>query len=218
MVQIGFSSLGLADIKKVIKGEEVVISDTSKNKVEESFTFLKDFSKNKIIYGINTGFGPMAQYRIDESEQKELQYNLIRSHASGFGNSLEPEYVKASMLARLNTLSLGYSGVSPSAIEVLTKLINNDISPLIFEHGGVGASGDLVQLAHLALVMIGEGQVQYKGEIRPTEEVFSELNISPMQITLREGLAVMNGTSVMTGIGIVNSIYAQRAIDWSIMA
>src|SRR5690606_1050872 len=119
---------------------------------------------------------------------------------------------------RLNTLSLGFSGVNQSAIDVLTNLINHDIYPLIFEHGGVGASGDLVQLAHLALVMIGEGKVKYKEEVKPTAEVFAALDIAPMKVALREGLAVMNGTSVMTGIGMVNAIYAKRAVEWSIAA
>ncbi|ELR71298.1 Histidine ammonia-lyase [Fulvivirga imtechensis AK7] len=219
MVRIGFASLELADFERVIFGREPLeIEKSTFERVNKSFNFLQEFSKDKIIYGINTGFGPMAQYRIEESEQKTLQYNLIRSHASGFGSHLSSSYVKASMIARLNTLSLGYSGVNDSAISVLRDLINNDITPLIFEHGGVGASGDLVQLAHLALVMIGEGQVEYKGEVKPTTEVFGQLGIQPMRVSLREGLAVMNGTSVMTGIGIINSIYAKRAVEWSLMA
>src|SRR5690606_33929321 len=218
MIQIDFASLELADIEKVIFGDDVEISDISKRRVDDSFDFLKDFSKNKIIYGINTGFGPMAQYKIEEEEQIALQYNLIRSHASGSGEPLDDIYVRASMLARLNTLSLGYSGVNRSALEVLIQLINHEVTPLIFEHGGVGARGDLVQLAHLALVMIGEGQVKYQGKFAPTKHVFQKLGIKPMEIKIREGLAVMNGTSVMTGIGIVNTHYAQKAIEWSIMA
>lgn len=218
MVKIGFGSLELADIEKVLLGEGVKVSGAARDRVEESYVFLKEFSKNKLIYGINTGFGPMAPYRIEESEQKQLQYNLIRSHSSGFGQPLSASYVKASMLARLNTLSLGYSGINKSVLDVLENLLNHHITPLIYEHGGVGASGDLVQLAHLALVMIGEGEVEHNGIVRPTEEVFQELGIKPMQVSLREGLAVMNGTSVMTGIGLINSIYAKRAIEWSLLA
>ncbi|MCX2745383.1 aromatic amino acid ammonia-lyase [Mangrovivirga sp. M17] len=217
MVEIGYSSLNLEGINDIVfKGKKIVLSDELIEKVEESYKFLTDFSKDKVIYGINTGFGPMAQYKIEEKDQLDLQYNLIRSHSSGFGKPISPQDVKASMIARMNTLSLGYSGVHLSAVTILKEFINNDITPLIFEHGGVGASGDLVQLAHLALVMIGEGKVFYKGELRPTAEVLKELDIEPMKVHLREGLAIMNGTSVMTGIGIVNSIYAQRAIEWSI--
>jgi len=219
MIQLNLNDLKLSDIQKLVfEGEKLIVDPAVSKRVHESFEFLQDFSKGKVIYGINTGFGPMAQYKIEEEEQQELQYNLIRSHASGSGPRLSPAYVKASMIARLNTLSLGYSGVNESAINVLRDLMNHDVTPVIFEHGGVGASGDLVQLAHLGLVMIGEGEVEYKGEIKPTADVFKELNIEPMKVTLREGLAVMNGTSVMTGIGIINSVYAKRALEWSTMA
>ncbi|RAJ25725.1 histidine ammonia-lyase [Gelidibacter algens] len=186
--------------------------------VEESFEFLKLFSENKIIYGVNTGFGPMAQYKIEDSERIQLQYNLIRSHASGTGNPIPPLYVKAAMLARLNTLCLGNSGVHKSVIELMVQLINKNITPIIYEHGGVGASGDLVQLAHLALVMIGEGEVMYHGEKQPTEYVFKKENLRPISIELREGLALMNGTSVMTGVGIVNAIFTRKLLNWMITA
>ncbi|HBK71984.1 MAG TPA: histidine ammonia-lyase, partial [Flavobacteriaceae bacterium] len=116
--------------------------------------------------------------------------------------------------ARLNTLSLGNSGVHVSVVKLMAELINRDITPLIYEHGGVGASGDLVQLAHLALVLIGEGEVFYKGEKKPTQEVFELENLKPINVELREGLALMNGTSVMTGIGIVNVIYTERLLNW----
>lgn len=192
------------------------MDETVLNRISKSFEFLKEFSENKIIYGVNTGFGPMAQYRIKDKDREQLQYNLIRSHAAGMGKPMEPLYVKALMLARLNTLALGRSGIHPDAVQTMQHLINNDITPVIYEHGGVGASGDLIQLAHLALVLIGEGEVFYKGKRRNTPEVFGELNISPVQVKLREGLALMNGTSAMTGIGIVNVIYAQRLLNWSI--
>lgn len=209
--------LGIDEFYKVIfKKEPISVADKVFETVEESFEFLKEFSKNKVIYGVNTGFGPMAQYKIKDSEGKKLQYNLIRSHASGSGNPIAPKYVKAAMLARLNTLSLGHSGVHRSVIEVMTSLINKDIIPLIYEHGGVGASGDLVQLAHLALILIGEGEVFYKGDLKPTKEVFKLEGISPISVEIREGLALINGTSVMTGIGVVNTIYTRRLLEWMI--
>ncbi|MCX2678323.1 aromatic amino acid ammonia-lyase [Galbibacter sp. EGI 63066] len=209
--------LDVEDFYKVLFQQETIRVDENVFKIiDESHTFLKDFSENKVIYGVNTGFGPMAQYKIEDSKRTQLQYNLIRSHASGSGNPIPPLYVKAAMLARLNTLSLGNSGVHRSVIELMTELINRDITPLIYEHGGVGASGDLVQLAHLALVLIGEGEVFYKGERKSTAEVFEKEGLQPIEVVLREGLALMNGTSVMTGIGIINSIYARRLLDWSI--
>lgn len=209
--------LKLEDFISIVFGNsKLEISNEVLERVNESFLFLKEFSENKVIYGVNTGFGPMAQYRIKDEDRLQLQYNLIRSHSSGTGKPLSPVNVKAAILARLNTLSLGNSGVHPSVINLMKEFINRDITPLIFEHGGVGASGDLVQLAHLALVLIGEGEVFYKGERRATSEVFELENLKPINVEIREGLALMNGTSVMTGIGIVNVHNAQKLLDWSI--
>lgn len=209
--------LSLKEFESIIfENSKIVISDVVLNRVNESFDFLKDFSQNKVIYGVNTGFGPMAQYRIQDEDRLQLQYNLIRSHSSGTGKPLNAICVKAAILARLNTLSLGNSGVHPSVIHLMKEFINRDITPLIFEHGGVGASGDLVQLSHLALVLIGEGEVFYKGERRPTQEVFELENLKPIQVEIREGLALINGTSVMTGIGVVNVHYANKLLDWSL--
>lgn len=202
--------------KVIFQNELVKVDNTTADIVQNSFDFLKSFSENKVIYGVNTGFGPMAQYKIKDTERVQLQYNLIRSHASGTGNPIPPAYVKAAMLARLNTLSLGKSGVHPSVIELMTTLINKNITPVMYEHGGVGASGDLVQLAHLALTLIGEGEVDYQGEKRNTKDVFEEEHLQPITVELREGLALMNGTSVMTGIGIMNTIYTRRLLNWMI--
>lgn len=209
--------LSLEEFESIIFSDEKInISEAVLRRVKRSFNFLNEFSKNKVIYGVNTGFGPMAQYRIKDEDRLQLQYNLIRSHSSGTGNPIEPQAVKAAILARLNTLSLGYSGVHPSLIHLMKELINRDITPLIFEHGGVGASGDLVQLAHLALILIGEGEVFYKGERRPTKEVFEIEGLEPIQVEIREGLALMNGTSVMTGIGVVNVYKANKLAEWSV--
>lgn len=209
--------LELKDFQKIIIGNEKIELDESLLlRVDKSFQFLKEFSKNKVIYGVNTGFGPMAQFKISDEDTHQLQYNLIRSHSSGIGNPLPAEEVKACMLARLNTLSLGNSGVHQSVIYLLQELINRNITPLIFEHGGVGASGDLVQLAHLALVLIGEGEVFYKGERKSTKEVFETEGLEPIKVEIREGLALMNGTSVMSGIGIVNAYKANQLTDISL--
>ena len=211
------ANLKLEDFYKIIFDNETLeLSETLLSKVENGFNFLEEFSKDKVIYGVNTGFGPMAQYRISEENRNQLQYNLIRSHSSGVGNPLSPQSAKAVMLARLNTLSLGKSGIHPSVIFLLKELINKDVTPLIFEHGGVGASGDLVQLAHLALVLIGEGEVFYKNERRETKEVFAELKLEPIKVHIREGLGLMNGTSTMTGIGIINAYYSRKLVDISL--
>src|SRR5690606_16758203 len=184
-------SISLKDFHSVLfEKDKVVLSDSILKRVNESFDFLKTFSENKIIYGVNTGFGPMAQYRISDEDTIQLQYNLIRSHSTGMGEELGEMYVKASILARINTLSLGHSGIHSSAIELMKELLNRNITPVIYHHGGVGASGDLVQLAHLALILIGEGEVYYKGQKKPTNEVFEKEGLVPLKIHLREGLAL----------------------------
>ncbi|WP_299155664.1 histidine ammonia-lyase [uncultured Christiangramia sp.] len=209
--------LTLSEFQQVVfQRIRVELGAEARDRIIQSHQFLEKFSRNKIIYGVNTGFGPMAQYRVAEEDSVNLQLNLIRSHATGAGAILSEVDVRALMLARLNTLSLGKSGIDISVAEVLIQLINLEITPLIFEHGGVGASGDLVQLAHLALVLIGEGEVFYQGKRRDTEEVFRQKNIRPAKITIREGLAIMNGTSGMTGLGLVNIVYAKQLLDWSV--
>lgn len=186
--------------------------------VEESLNFLLDFSVDKIIYGINTGFGPMAQYKIDDDKLVDLQYNLIRSHSAGAGEKIPDPYVKAAMFMRMLSIMQGKSGIHPSCVTLLQSLILKEVYPLIPEHGGVGASGDLVQLSHLALILIGEGKVTFRGELRPTADVFKELGLEPIKVVLREGLSLINGTSVMTGIGIINVIKAKQLLDWSLVA
>ena len=202
----------------VFENEKIELDKKVLDNVKSGFDFLEKYLEEKIIYGINTGFGSMAQYRVSDECRTQLQYNLIRSHATGAGNLLSPMYVKAIMLSRLGTFLRGYSGIHPEIITLLGEFINRDIIPLIFEHGSVGASGDLVQLAHLALCLIGEGEVIYKGVRRPTAEVMSELDLKPIKMHIREGLALVNGTSAMTGIGLINVIYAKKLLNWAIVA
>ena len=217
MVRIDKNNLSIKDFEKVFcGGSKVEIAPEVLENIDANFKFLCDFSRDKIIYGINTGLGPMAQYRIDEKDQVDLQYNLIRSHAAGSGRKLNLRSVKSAMLARLNTLSKGYSGVNRSVLCLLRDLINNDVYPVIYEHGGVGASGDLVQLAQLALVLIGEGEVTYESKVQPTKAVFEKLGLKPIEVKMREGLGLINGTSVMSGIGVANVVGARRTVEWSL--
>ncbi len=219
MIIIGNRKLTIGDFFKVLfEGERVDIDIESRRKVAEDFEFLKEFAKGKVIYGINTGLGPMAQIKINDNRELELQYNLIRSHAAGCGSPLPDIYAKATMLARLNTLVQAKSGIHPEVVELLKEMINRDINPYIPEHGGVGASGDLVQLAHLAVNLIGEGEVSYKRVLRPTAEVLKEEGLAPIKMHIREGLGLINGTSAMTGIGMINAIHAHNLLDWSTLA
>lgn len=209
----------LSQAEKVIFGDEkLVMSPEERRNIEKSYAFLKEFSQDKVIYGINTGFGPMAQYRVPEEDLKSLQYNIIRSHSTGAGDPFAPVYVKAAMLSRYMTFARGKSGVHIEVMELLAAFINHNINPFIPQHGSVGASGDLVQLAHLALTLIGEGQVFYRGELRPTAEVMRELNLTPITAHIREGLALCNGTAMMTGVGIVNLHYAKKLLEYAVVA
>jgi histidine ammonia-lyase len=211
--------MNLIDIEDyVLNKAPFHLTDEMRAKVESSFSFLKEFASDKVIYGINTGFGPMAQFKIDDLNLNQLQYNLIRSHCAGAGVVLDDESARAIIVARINNFLQGNSGVSFEVVEKLVLFLNCGIVPEIYEHGGVGASGDLVQLAHLALNLIGEGYVKYRGERRKTAEVFSELNLEPLEIKLRDGLGLINGTSCMSGLGAMNIIYSYRLLNWSIAA
>lgn len=219
MLSIGKQRLSLRDYQNIlVNNEEISISSEVMNNVIDSFNFLNNFQKDKVIYGINTGLGPMAQYSISEGDRIELQYNAIRSHCSGQGNYIPDIYVKSAIISILNSLIQGYSGVHQEVVEILKEFINKSIIPQVPEHGGVGASGDLVQLAHIALAVIGEGNVSYNGNILPANEVFINNKLKPATIHIREGLSLINGTYVMTGIGMVNLMMARNLLDWSIIA
>ena len=203
----------------ILYGDGQLVWDEATQKgIAECFAFLERFLSDKVIYGINTGFGPMAQWRVEDNHLRELQYNIIRSHATGAGKPLEDSLVRAAMLARVGSFAQCKSGIHPELILLLTEFINRGICPFIPEHGSVGASGDLVQLAHMALCLIGEGKVHYKGEWRPTKEVLDECGLKPISIHIREGLSCTNGTSVMTGISAVNLIDAENLLHWAVLA
>ncbi len=217
MIQV--DKITLDDVERiVIGGEKFELSDKRNSLVEKSYNFLEGFANTRIIYGINTGFGPMAQYRVSDEDRTALQYNIIRSHSTGAGSPLAEPYVLAAMIARLGTFIQGKSGIHREVVDQLVKYINEGVVPFVPEHGSVGASGDLVQLAHLALTLIGEGEVLYKGELRPTADVLKQLGIKPFSMHIREGLSLTNGTSFMTGIGSLNLIYAKKLFDWSLIA
>ena len=218
MLSVSKNGMSLQDFYKVVfQLEKLAIDAQCLEKIKASHKFLLDYSNDKIIYGVNTGFGPMAQHIIPKEDLNQLQYNLIRSHASCSGNVLDEISCRAVVLGRLISLSRGYSGIHENTVELLVKLLNEQVSPLIYEHGGVGASGDLTQLAHLALGMIGEGEVYSNSKTRNTSDVFKEKNISPLQVHLREGLSLINGTSAMTGIGLINVINAKKLFYWHLM-
>lgn len=211
--------LSLEDINKLIlQEEELELTPEIKEQIIQCYEFLENFSKEKVIYGINTGFGPMAQWKIEDKDLEQLQYNIIRSHSTGAGNPLPNIYVRAALLSRIMTFIKGHSGVNINSVELLIQFFNQKVYPVIPEHGSVGASGDLVQLAHLALALIGEGEVSYQGKTMKSADVLKDLGITPLKMYIREGLALTNGTAMMTGIGLVNLLYAGKLIHWSLLA
>lgn len=218
MAIIGNQILELERFEQIVlQHEKVELDPESLKEVENCFDFLQSFSQDKLIYGINTGFGPMAQYRIEEDARIQLQLNLIRSHCSGMGQLLSPLQTRAALLARLNTMMRAYSGIHADVVNLMKELINAEAYPCIYQHGGVGASGDLVQLAHLALGLIGEGYFQYQGKIIAAEAVYKDLNLIPLKMHIREGLALLNGTSSMTGIGAINVLHARKLLTGQIL-
>jgi histidine ammonia-lyase len=219
MLKIGERIISIDDFQMILFEDECVeITESAKERITRSFDFLQSFHQNKVIYGINTGLGPMAQYKIDDSDRISLQYNAIRSHAAGCGESVNPLYVRSAMIVMLNNFLHGNSGIHPEAADLILEFINRGIAPVVPEHGGVGASGDLVQLAHIGLTLIGEGYVFYKDNIRPTADVLAENGLKPISIHIREGLSLINGTCFMTGIGIVNIINARNLVSWALLA
>lgn len=218
MISVGENEVTLESVAKILfDKEKIELSAATLKKAETNFNFLREFANDKVIYGINTGFGPMAQHKIPYSERLTLQYNLIRSHASGSGKPINPLFAKAMLVDRLNTFAQCKSGVHPDLLQLICNMINLDLIPVIYEHGGVGASGDLVQLAHMALAIIGEGEIQHEGKIYDATEILHQHNLTPFAIRLREGLALMNGTSCMTGIGLINILEAKKLLNWSIL-
>jgi histidine ammonia-lyase len=219
MIKIGERVISIEDFQKILFEDEIVdITESAKERIAKNFDFLQSFHQNKVIYGINTGLGPMAQYRIDDSDRINLQYNAIRSHAAGCGDSVNALYVRSAMVVMLNNFLHGNSGIHPEVADLLLEFINRGIVPVVPEHGGVGASGDLVQLAHIGIALIGEGNVFYKGNNRTTADVLAENGLKPISIHIREGLSLINGTCFMTGIGIVNIINARNLMSWAQLA
>jgi histidine ammonia-lyase len=174
--------------------------------------------ENRTVYGITTGFGKFAEIRISLGEIDKLQENLIRSHATGVGQLFHPRQVKAVMLLQVNQLCQGASGVRPAVVRQLLGLLNHDIIPLVPQQGSVGASGDLSPMAHIGLVMIGRGQAFYKGRIISGAEALKKAGMKPLILKAKEGLAITNGTEVMTAVGILSLLEAEKLCKISDLA
>lgn len=195
-------SLTLDDIYKAAYGKcKIEIPLSVNTKINKSRAVVENvIKKNEVVYGINTGFGKLSRVKIPPSSLKKLQNNLILSHACGVGDPLKPQEVRAAMLLRANTFAKGYSGVRFELLKTLVDMLNYGITPIVPSQGSVGASGDLAPLAHMALVMIGEGKALYKGQVYKGNIALQKAGLKPVELSAKEGLALINGTCVMTAI------------------
>ena len=203
VIQINGSDLTLEQIVKVARsGYKVELTKEAEERVIKSRNIVDDIvDNNKVIYGITTGFGKFSDVTISGEDCKKLQRNLIISHACGAGKSFSNEIVKTIMLLRANALAKGYSGIRLSTLKTLIEMINSGVCPIIPEKGSLGASGDLAPLSHMVLTMLGEGTAEYKGEILPGKEAMEKAGLEIVELTAKEGLALINGTQAMTAVG-----------------
>ncbi|MFW6221038.1 MAG: HAL/PAL/TAL family ammonia-lyase [Fibrobacterota bacterium] len=215
VVMLNGNDLTIDEIVAIGVGDmQVDIASDAITRCKQSRQFLTDEIESKrIIYGVNTSFGPMCNKIISDEEIEALQVNLIRSHAAGLGDPLKHYVALATLVVRLNTLAKGYSGVSVELLYLMKEMINAGLAPYIPECGSVGASGDLIHLAHLALAIIGEGKVYLKGELMEAGEALKRANLAPMRLSYKEGIALINGTSAMTAIAAFAAFGARKLLN-----
>ncbi|MBW6515888.1 MAG: histidine ammonia-lyase [Candidatus Cloacimonetes bacterium] len=211
-INIDGNNLTLEEIKRVAVGNQGIrLSEAAKKAVRKCRDYVEKLIADKrIVYGLTTGFGKFAGVTISPDKIEELQENLILSHATGVGEHFSIPETRAITLLRCNVLAKGFSGVRISTLETLIKMLNAGIHPCIPEKGSVGASGDLAPLSHLALVLIGEGYAEYKGEIIHGKEALQKAGLKPVRLAAKEGLALNNGTQVMTAVGALTLLKAQH--------
>jgi histidine ammonia-lyase len=194
----------------VAAGARVTLGDTARHQLQRGAAALEAaVTSGEALYGITTGFGPFARRRISDSDIQQVQVNLIRSHAVGYGEPIPIPVVRAMLVLRAHSLTRGYSGVRVGLVEALLALLNHDFSPVVPEKGSVGASGDLAPLAHVGLALLGEGEVFHAGERMPTSQALARAGLEPYRLGPKEGLALINGTQYMTGFGILACAEAQ---------
>jgi len=203
MLQLNGQSLTIQQIADVAaRREHVGLAPEARERAERSRAVVEQIvAQGRTVYGVNTGFGKLSDVSIDQADLRQLQLNLVRSHSCGLGDPLSDEEARAMLLLRANVLASGFSGARPLVIETLIAMLEKGVTPVIPEKGSVGASGDLAPLAHLALAAIGEGEAFYEGERLPSASALERARIAPLQLEVKEGLALLNGTQAMGAVG-----------------
>ena len=214
MLQLNGQQLTLQQIVDVATGNEgVTLATEARQRVEEARRVVEQIvAQNRTVYGVNTGFGKLSDVSIEQADLRQLQLNLVRSHSCGLGEPLSEPEARAMLLLRANVLATGYSGARPLVIETLIAMLERGVTPVIPEKGSVGASGDLAPLAHLALAAIGEGDAFYNGERLSGDVALQRAQIAPLQLEVKEGLALLNGTQAMGAVGALALHRAERLV------
>lgn len=208
------SGLSIEDLEDVARrGRVVEVPDAAWSAVRLARAVVDDVvARGQVVYGVNTGFGNFAEIVIPPARLRELQLNLLRSHAAGVGEPLGEPETRALMTLRANVLAKGFSGVRPETLERLVVFINEGVHPIVPCQGSVGASGDLAPLAHLALALVGEGQCRHRGAVRPAADVLRALGLEPLTLQAKEGLALINGTQLITAVAGLALAEARRLV------
>lgn len=215
--KISAEHLTIDKIAEIIRGGyKIELSDDARQRIIHCREYLdKKVAESEVpIYGVTTGFGSLCKISISEDQLSQLQINLMMSHACGVGERVRNEIVKIMILLKVQSLSYGFSGSKLDTVERLINFFNNDIYPIVYQQGSVGASGDLVPLAHMCLPLCGLGEVEYKGQIMSGEEMNRQMGWEPIRLGSKEGLALLNGTQNMSAHAVWSLINAKRLIEW----
>lgn len=201
----------------VYNGYKLELSDDAKNRIIRCREYLdkKIAETTKPVYGVTTGFGSLCNVSVDADKLAQLQINLMMSHACGVGDRVPNDIVKMMMLLKIQSLSYGYSGSKLDTVQRLVDFFNNDVYPIVYMQGSLGASGDLVPLAHMSLPLVGLGEVEYKGKVMSGAEVLKIHGWEPIQLASKEGLALLNGTQNMSAFAVWSLLNAQKLSDWA---
>ena len=216
--QINAEHLTIERIDEIIrKGYKIELSEDARKRIVRCRKYLdeKIERESEPIYGVTTGFGSLCKVSIGADQLSELQVNLIMSHACGVGERVPNDIVKIMILLKIQNMSYGYSGCKLDTVERMIDFFNNDVYPIVYMQGSLGASGDLVPLAHLCLPMLGMGEVEYQGQRMTGAELLKKMNWSPIKLASKEGLALLNGTQNMASFAVWALINAKRLSTWA---